>query len=46
VVRWETTGDAAKKYEFAKDVTLVGKKFRFHCDPNSVCTFEIEGVTL
>ena len=27
-------------------VELKAKKFRFRCDPNSVCTFEIQGVTL
>jgi galactan endo-1,6-beta-galactosidase len=46
VGRWETTGDAAKKYSFAKDVVLAGNKFRLRCDPNSVNTFEIQGVTL
>jgi galactan endo-1,6-beta-galactosidase len=46
VERWETTGDAVKKYEFGKEVELKAKKFRFHCEPNSVCTFEIQGVTL
>jgi len=46
VESWETTGDGTKKYKFNNGVELKAKKFRFRCDPNSVCTFEIQGVTL
>jgi galactan endo-1,6-beta-galactosidase len=51
---WETTaivdkdnkGLTSKAYKSIGGVELRKNKFRFRCDPNSVCTFEIQGVTL
>jgi galactan endo-1,6-beta-galactosidase len=48
VDRWETTtlaNEPVKRYEHATDTVLVGKSFRFRCEPNSVYTFEIGGVS-
>lgn len=49
VDRWDTTtlnNEPVKRYEHATDTTSVGKAFRFRCEPNSVYTFEIAGVSL
>jgi hypothetical protein len=46
VKRWVTTGDGRKKYEFGEDINLVGKRFRFLSEADSVCTFEIQGVSI
>ncbi|HMD63247.1 MAG TPA: hypothetical protein VKF83_04635 [Stellaceae bacterium] len=49
VDRWDTTtlnNEPVKRYEHAIDSVLIGKAFRFHCEPNSVYTFEIAGVSL
>jgi galactan endo-1,6-beta-galactosidase len=49
VDRWETTtvgGHTAKGYVHSADTILSGKAFRFRCEANSVCTFEIAGVSV
>jgi galactan endo-1,6-beta-galactosidase len=49
VDRWDTTtlnNEPVKRYEHATDTALTGKAFRFRCEPNSVYTFEIQGISL
>jgi galactan endo-1,6-beta-galactosidase len=46
--RWDTTtlnNEPVKRYEHATDTVVTGKAFRFRCEPNSVYTFEIGGVS-